>query len=53
MAEKIIGKSNVKLKFLYRQTRLVNLETKNLLTSALIQCNFDYAKMVLYHGALV
>ena len=28
VAEKIISKSNAKLKFLYRQTRNVNLETK-------------------------
>ena len=30
VAEKIISKSNAKLKFLYRQTRNVNLETKKL-----------------------
>ena len=50
VAEKIISKSNAKLKFLYRQTRNVNLETKKLLTSALIQCHFDYASSSWYSG---
>ena len=43
MADKIICKSNVKLKFLYRQTKNVNIKTKKLLTSALILYYFDYA----------
>ena len=50
VAEKIISKSNAKLKFLYRQTRNVNQETKKLLTSVLIQCNFDYASSSWYSG---
>ena len=50
MAEKIISKSNAKLKFLYRQTRNVNPETKKMLTSALIQCHFDYASSSWYSG---
>ena len=43
VADKIICKSNDKLKYLYRHTKNVNMKTKNLLTSALIQCHFDYA----------
>ena len=43
VADKIICKSNAKLKFLYRQTKKVNMKTKTLLTSALILCVFDYA----------
>ena len=50
VAEKIISKSNVKLKFLYRQTRNVNLETTKMLTSALIQCHFDYPSSSWYSG---
>ena len=50
IADKIISKSNSKLKFLYRQTRDVNLETKKMLTAALIQCHFDYASSSWYSG---
>ena len=50
IADKIISKSNSKLKFLYRQTRNVNLETKKMLTAALIQCHFDYASSSWYSG---
>ena len=50
IAESIIRKTNAKLKFLYRQTRNVDMETKKLLTSALIQCHFDYASSSWYSG---
>jgi len=50
IADKIISKSNSKLKFLYRQTRDVNLETKKMLIAALIQCHFDYASSSWYSG---
>ena len=50
VAEKIISKSNAKLKFLYRQTRNVNIETNKLLTSALVHCHFDYASSSWYSG---
>ena len=50
IADKVISKSNAKLKFLYRQARNVNLETKKLLISALIQCHFDYASASWYSG---
>ena len=43
VAEQIIRKSNAKLKFKYRHTRNVNLKAKQLLTSVLIKCYFDYA----------
>ena len=43
VADKIICKSNAKFKILYRHTKNVNMKTKKLLTSALIQCHFDYA----------
>ena len=43
VADKIICKSNAKLKFLYRHTKTINMKTKTLLTTALIQCHFDYA----------
>lgn len=49
-ADKIISKSNAKLKFLYRQTRNFDTHTKKLLTSALIQCHFDYASASWYSG---
>ena len=50
IADKIISKSNSKLKFLYRQTKSVNLETKKILIAALSQCRFDYASSSLYSG---
>lgn len=49
-AEKIISKSNAKLKFLYRQTRKMDFNTKKLLVSALIQCHMDYASASWYSG---
>ena len=48
ITHKIISKSNSKLKFLFRQTRDVNLETKKMLTAALIHCHFDYASSSWY-----
>ncbi len=50
MAENVISKSNARLKFLYRQVRNVDLKTKKLLVSALIQCHFDYASTSWYSG---
>ena len=50
IADKIISSSNAKLKFLYRQTRHFDTDTKKLLTSALIQCHFDYASSSWYSG---
>lgn len=46
----IISKVNAKLKFLYRQSRLLDTKTKQLLCSALIQCHFDYSCSSWYEG---
>ncbi len=50
MAENVISKSNARLTFLYRQVRNVDLKTKKLLVSALIECHFDYASTSWYSG---
>ena len=50
IAEAVLRKANAKLKFVYRQTRQFDMETKKLLTSALIQCHFDYASASWYSG---
>ena len=49
-ARAIITKSTNKLKFLYRNARSLDRRTKTLLTSALIQCHFDYASAIWYSG---
>ena len=41
-ARAIITKSTNTLTFLYRNARSLDRRTKTLLTSALIQCHFDY-----------
>ena len=43
VADKISCKSNAKFKKNYRHTKNINMKTKKLLTTALIQCHFDYA----------
>ena len=50
IAEKIISRSNAKIKFIYRQTRNMDFNTKKLLVSALIQCHYDYASASWYSG---
>ena len=40
IATKAVAKINNKIKFLYRNTKSFNLDTKKLLVSALIQCHF-------------
>ena len=45
-ARAIITKSTNKLKFLYRNARSLDWRTKTFLTSALIQCHFDYASAI-------
>ena len=47
-ADKIVSRSNAKIKCIYRQTRHFKMKTKKLLTSALIQCHFDYASASWY-----
>ena len=47
----IIGRfEQSKLKFIHRNAGKFNLETKQLLISALIQCNFDYTCSAWYNG---
>jgi len=50
VATSIVRKSSNKLKFLYRITRSLDKKTKSLLTSALIQCHFDYGSAMWYSG---
>ena len=49
-ARSIITKSTNKLKFLYRNVRSLDSKSKAMLTSALIQCHFDYASAIWYSG---
>ena len=45
-ARSVITKSTNKLKFLYRNVRSLDSKSKAMLTSALIQCHFDYASAI-------
>ena len=49
-ARSIITKSTNKLNFLYRNVRSLDSKSKAMLTSALIQCHFDYASAIWYSG---
>ena len=49
-ARSIITMSTNKLKFLYRNARPLDCKSKAVLTSALIQCYFDYASAIWYSG---
>ena len=42
-ANSIIQKVNSRLKFMYRKANCLSMETRKTLTSALIQCHFDYS----------
>ena len=46
----IIGKVNARLKFLYRHKKHLDVKCRQLLSSALIQCYFDYACSSWYAG---
>jgi hypothetical protein len=50
MGELVIKKANSRLKFLHRNARNFDIKTKKLLTSALVQCHFDYACSSWYSG---
>ena len=50
IAEKILKKGNSRLKYLFRQAGCLNLASRKLLASALIQCHFDYACSAWYSG---
>ena len=47
---KLSKKANSRLKFLQRKGRYLNVYTKKLLVSALIQCHYDYACSSCYLG---
>ena len=49
-ANKIIKKANGRLKFFYRQGNCLNFKCRKLLSSALIQCHFDYSCSAWYAG---
>ena len=46
----IIGKVNSRLKFLYRHAKYLNTSTRITLSSALIQCYFDYSSSSWFGG---
>jgi hypothetical protein len=48
IVDSIVSKCNSRLKFMYRYKDILNVKTKKLLTSALIQCHFDYASTAWY-----
>ena len=50
IAENILKKGNSRLKFLWRQAKYLNRNSRKLLASALIQCHFDYACSSWYGG---
>jgi hypothetical protein len=50
IVDKIVKKSNAKLKFLYRQASNLSRETKKILVSAIIQSHYDYARTSRYSG---
>ena len=50
MITKIVSKCNNKIKFLYRNAKNLDKKTKMLLTSALVQCHFDYGCSMWYTG---
>ena len=45
-----ISKINNKVKFLLRNTDCFNMKVKTIMTSALIQCHFDYASASWFSG---
>ena len=50
IAKDVIKKSNSRLKFLYRQGKCLNQDSRKILCSALVQCHFDYASSSWYSG---
>ena len=48
IVDSILAKCNARLKFLYRYKNILNIKTKKLLVSALIQSHFDYASTAWY-----
>ena len=50
MGNKIIKKTNARLKFLFRKAKYLNTHTRRLLASALVQCHLDYACSFWFSG---
>ena len=50
MITKIVSKCNNKIKLLCRKAEDLDNKTKMLLTSALVQCHFDYGSSMWYTG---
>ena len=48
MITKIVSKCNNKIKFLYRNAKNLDKKNKMLLTSALVECHFDYGCSMWY-----
>jgi hypothetical protein len=48
VVDSVLSKCNSRLKFMYRFKDVLDQKTKKLLTSALIQCHFDYASTAWY-----
>lgn len=47
---KVLKKVNSRLKFIYRKGNYLNMHTKKLLVSSLIQCHYDYGCSVWYRS---
>lgn len=50
MARSVLQKANARLKYLYRKKEYLTQLTKKLLVMSLIQCHYDYACSIWYHG---
>ena len=50
IARNAISNINNKVKFLFRNTHFFNMKVKKILTTALIQCHFDYASASWFSG---
>jgi hypothetical protein len=50
MANSVLKKANARLKYLYRKKEYLTQHTKKLLVMSLIQCHYDYACSIWYHG---
>ena len=53
IAESILKKGNSRLKFLWRQVKYLNGNSRKLLASSLILCHFDYACSAWFEGLQV
>lgn len=50
IVENILKKGNLRLKFLWRQAKCLNRNSRKLLATSLIQCHFDYACSSWFEG---